>query len=197
MVLLRVNKAPDFVHLDALRFEIADVLIGADAFASSTPIRATGAHRTVLMSEEINRLLTGPWEDEEMGARCTKLLAMQQRIVSGEMLVVCMTPFKARSAHIGRLDRADDAVFYIRSRDEPGLRVFSRVAEKDVLVALICAPRSVIVDWLERGPLGDRFSREWRRGVADCKEQWSKLFPAHDPVKGDNLNDYFSDAITE
>jgi hypothetical protein len=153
--------------------------------------------RTVLMSQEINSLVSGPWDDEEMGERCGRLLATLQRIVRGEILVVCMVPFKAREAQIGRLDPVEDSVFDIRSREEPGLRVFCRFAEKDVLIASVCAPRSMPVSWLARLPLGDGYSRQWRRAVYECKDHWTKLFPAYDPVKGDNLNDYLSNARLE
>lgn len=153
--------------------------------------------RTVLVSEEINALISGPWDEQEAGVRCGKLLAKLQRIVRGETLVVCMEPFAARNAAMGRLDPIDDSIFDIRDRDEPGLRVFCRFAERDVLVASVCAPRSKRVSWLPRPPLGERYSREWRWGKTECKSHWTQHFPIHDPIKGDNLNDYLSGAIPE
>lgn len=110
---------------------------------------------------------------------------------------VCMTPFAAREAQLGRLDPIEDSVFDFRSREKPGLRVFCRFAERNVLVAFVCAPRSVKVSWLDKLPLGDRYSKHWKRAVRECKEQWSILFPKYDPVRGDNLNDYLTHATTE
>jgi hypothetical protein len=154
--------------------------------------------RTVLMSEEINQLVSGRWEDNDMGIRCAKLRARLQRIARGDLLVVCMEPFEAgRRAEIGRLDPPEDSTFDVRDNEKPGLRVFFRFAEKDVLATFVCAPRSVRVPWLQRLPLRDRNSREWRWGVEECKRQWSQLFPAHDPVKGENLDEYLSNAVLE
>ena len=153
--------------------------------------------RTVLVSCEINDLLFGPWDDGPMGERCGRLLAVFQGIVRGELLKVCLTPFKARQARLGRLCPIEDSIFDIRSQEEPGLRVFCRFAEKDVLVAFICAPRSVPVSWLHRLPLGDRSSKAWKRGMRQCKREWSMLFPTHDPVSGDCLNAYLSNSVLE
>jgi hypothetical protein len=132
-----------------------------------------------------------------MGDRCARLLAGLQRIVRGAKLVVCMKPFEARIAEFGRLEPTDDSVFDFRSREKPGLRVFCRFAERNVVVAFSCAPRSVKISWLDKLPLGDRHSKQWKQGVRECKEQWSIFFPKHDPVAGDNLNAYLSNSIVE
>ena len=153
--------------------------------------------RTVLMSEQINALVSGPWTDDAMGRRCGVLRGRLERIARGGPLIVCMKPFKARKAEIGRLDEVEDSVFDIRDSEKPGLRIFFMFVERDVLVAFACAPRSVTVPWLNRLPLGDRYSREWRWGVQTAQTQWSQLFPRHDPVKGDNLDDYLSNAFSE
>jgi hypothetical protein len=154
--------------------------------------------RPVLMSAEIKKLTAGPWDDDLMGDRCARLTANLQDVVRGRRLVVCMEPFEARrEAQIGRLDPPSDSVFDIRSVEKPGLRVFCRFAERNVLVAFTCAPRSVKVTWLDRLPLGDRYSKQWEHAVAECKREWIKLFPAHDAVSGDNLNDYLSNAFPE
>jgi hypothetical protein len=153
--------------------------------------------RTVLMSEAINKLVVGPWDDQTMGDRCARLTAGLQGIVRGNLLKVCMTPFAARQAQLGRLAPAEDSVFDFRSSERPGLRVFCRFAEKNVLVALVCAPRSVKVSWLDRLPLGDRYSKDWKRAARETLEQWSILFPKHDPVLGDNLDEYLTHATVE
>jgi putative component of toxin-antitoxin plasmid stabilization module len=153
--------------------------------------------RTVLMSEAINKLVVGPWDDQAMGDRCARLTAGLQGIVRGNQLTVCMIPFAARQAQLGRLAPTSDSVFDLRNSEKPGLRVFCRFAEKNVLVALICAPRSVRVSWLDRLPLGDRYSKHWKRAVRETLAQWSVLFPKHDPVLGDNLDEYLTHATAE
>jgi hypothetical protein len=149
-----------------------------------TPFPGDPCARTVLMSEAINKLVVGPWDDQTMGDRCARLTAGLQGIVRGNVLKVCMTPFAARQAQLGRLAPAENAVFDFRNSERPGLRVFCRFAEKNVLVALICAPRSVKVSWLDRLPLGDRRSKDWKRAVRETLEQWSILFSTARPGIG-------------
>jgi len=172
-------------------------LVGRGGLFDLPPYPGDRRDRTVLISASINALVVGPWSTEVMGDRCARLTAGLQGIVRGNLLKVCMEPFAAREAQLGRLDPIGDSVFDFRSREKPGLRVFGRFAEKNVFIALICAPRSVHVSWLDRFPLGDRYTKHWRRAHRDCVEQWTMLFPKHDPVRGDNLNDYLSRAILE
>jgi hypothetical protein len=124
--------------------------------------------RTVLMSNEINQLVTGPWVDGPMGARCARLRADLENLVTAEDIIVCWEPFEARNEQIGRLCPVRDEVWDLRSQDpKPGLRIFFRFAEKDVFVALTCAPRSVPVSWLHRLPLLGQESREWRNAIVE------------------------------
>jgi hypothetical protein len=161
------------------------------------PFRGEPVVRTVLVSPEINELIVGPWDDEEMGIRCARLLAILQRIVRGEILKVCLTPFEARQAQLGRLDPVEDSTFDIRSLESPALRVFCGFAEKDVVIALVCAPRSVPVSWLAWLPLGGRHSREWKRAIRQFKRDWGILFPGYERVSGDCLDVYLSNAVLE
>ena len=152
--------------------------------------------RTVLMSVEINQMVSGPWENTAMGNRCAFLRADLENIVSGDFITVCWDPFKARNEQIGRLDPTTDEVWDLRCQNPaPGLRVFCRFAEKDVLVALTCSPRSVSLPWLSRLPLLHRLSREWRTAIIECRREWIKLFPAHEPISGNDINAYLTDAI--
>lgn len=153
--------------------------------------------RTVLMSKEIRDLLIGDKGQGPLNERCGRLLASLQRVVRGELLKVCMTPRKHRQAQMGRLDPIEHSIFDIRCRDKPALRAFCRFAEKDVLVAFTCAPRSVSVPWLPRPPLGPWRSKQWSDAITECRLEWNKLFPAHDPVRGDCLNAYLSNAVPE
>lgn len=152
--------------------------------------------RTVLMSSEINALVSGPWTDNLMGDRCAKLRANLENILAGNRLTVCWEPFEADRRHqIGRLHPVEDGVFDIRSVDKPGLRVFFQFAEKDVLVLFTCSPRSVPVAWLKRLPLLNKESEEWKEAVSQSKREWFELFPGLPPFKGGSVSDCLSNAI--
>ncbi len=151
--------------------------------------------RTVLMSPEINTLVRGPWQNNLMGDRCARLRADLENILAGEKLTVCWEPFKARRHQIGRLDPPHEFIFDLRSSDPPGLRVIFYFAEKDVIVALICSPRSIPIPWLKRLPLLGRESKEWHRAIRDCGIEWRNLFPKYAPLQGQSINDLLSNAV--
>lgn len=153
--------------------------------------------RTVLMSHEITQMVMGPWSEGPMGDRCGRLRADLENFVTGATITVCWEPFEAKDAQIGRLDRIEDEVWDFRCQEpSPGLRVFCRFAEKDVLVTLTCYPRSVPVPWLHRLPLVDD-KRRWRSAILECRSEWKKLFPAYEPISGNHIDDYFSNAILQ
>ncbi len=162
-----------------------------------SPFPGDPAARTVLLSEELEDLLSCEMEEGQDANRRSRLLASLQNIVAGRRLVVCMTPFKARVAHVGRLDPISDSIWDIRCQESPALRVFCRFVEKDVLLAATCRPRSVSANWLGWLPLGDRNSKEWERGSAATKREWGRLFPTHVPVSGDDLDADLSNATHE
>jgi hypothetical protein len=86
-------------------------------------------------------------------------------------------------------------MFDLRSVDEPGLRLLFHFAERDVLVAHVCSPRSLPVHWLQRLPLGERRSREWRNAILESNAIWGELFPGYSPHSGDRIDDLLSNAI--
>jgi hypothetical protein len=161
------------------------------------PINAKDQQRrTVLLSEEINRMVSGPWTSDEMGLRCGRLRGDLENLITAEFITVCWDPFKARNEQIGRLDRVEDEVWDLRSqKPKPGLRAFFRFAEKNVFMVLTVAPRSAPVTWLSRLPLLDRESREWRNAIIECRTEWKKLFPAHEPIRGTHINVYLTGGL--
>jgi len=161
------------------------------------PLPGDPDERTVLMSPEVNELLTKQMPEGPDANRRSRLLATLQGIVAGRRIVACMTPFEAREAQVGLLDPIDDAVFDIRCQDKPAIRVFCRFLEKDVLFAATYRPRSVSMEWMDWLPLGDRHSKEWKRAIAATKRMWGMFFPAHEPVRGECLRDYLSKATLE
>jgi hypothetical protein len=181
----------------SIRAEWQKLLADGEHLFRLGPLDGDPAARTVLLSKEMNELIEGPWEEGEEGNRLARLLATLHNIVAGRRLVVCLTPQKARKADIGRLCPIADSIWDVRSQDKPALRVFCAFVEKDVLFAATCRPRSAKVDWLGWLPLGDRNSKEWKRGIAATKREWAKFFPTYEPVKGDNLDAYLSNATLE
>ena len=153
--------------------------------------------RTVILSQEMHELLTQEMEEGEGANRRSRLLATLQNIVAGRRMVVCLEPFNARKANIGRLSPTEHSVFDIRCQDKPAVRVFCRFLERDVLFAATCRPRSARLNWLSWFPLGDRYSKEWKRGLAATIREWNRYFPTYAPVTGDNLDDYLSKATLE
>jgi hypothetical protein len=133
-----------------------------------------------------------------MGIRCGYLRADLESFVANDVITVCWDPFEARDAKMGRLDPITDEVWDLRSQaPPPSLRVFCRFAEKDVLVALTCSPRSVPIPWLDRLPLRERRSRERRDAIVKCRREWNVLFPAHQPLSGVDFSDYISTAVLQ
>jgi hypothetical protein len=149
--------------------------------------------RTVLMSQEIAGLVYGPWLTGPMGNRCARLRGDLENLVTAENITVCWEPFEGRHEQIGRLCPVRDEVWDLRSQDPPpGLRVFFRFAEKDIFVAINCAPRSLEVPWLNRIPLLGRKTRQWRNAVIECRAEWKKLFPSYDAHTGSHINEYIT-----
>lgn len=151
----------------------------------------------VLMSAEIDTMVNGAWESSIAGNRCAIVRANLENFVSGEPIKVCWEPFEADDKHqMGRLDPVRDGVWDYRHVDpKPGLRIFCRFAEKDVLIALTCSPRSIPVSWLPRLPLGIWNSREWKLAIRECKAEWNKLFPTYPPLIGESVDDYLTNAV--
>jgi hypothetical protein len=172
-------------------------LVDAGQLARLLPLAGDPSARTVLLSREVRELLEVDLEEGEKANRRSRLLATLHNIVAGRRLVVCMTPFNAHVAIIGRLDPVEDAIWDIRCQEKPALRVFCRFVERDVLFAATCRPRSIKVDWLGWLPLGDRNSKEWRLGMEATKKEWAKFFPAYSPVRGESLDVYLSNATLE
>jgi hypothetical protein len=114
----------------------------------------------MFISEEIKALLDGPWNNQDLRYRAGLLKADLEEFVKGSEILVCLEPFAAKAAYIGRLAPVEDGIWDIRSRDpSPALRVIGLFAETDVFVALRWAPRSRRIEWTAKPPLGRRDSR--------------------------------------
>lgn len=152
--------------------------------------------RLLVVSEEINALLMGPWSGVVMERRCNELQADLEVFVKGQELGMCLTPHEAGNAYMGLLDPPSDGVWDIRSRGpSPGLRIIGHFAATDVFVGLIYAPRSVRVPWTPRLPLGSHNSPEWVRIINQCKAGWRQLFHSYLPYQGVSIHDYISKRV--
>jgi hypothetical protein len=150
--------------------------------------------RHMFMADEIRILLDGPWNHDDLRYRAGRLRADLEDFIKGAELSVCLEPFVAKTAYMGRLSPVADGIWDIRSRDpSPALRVVGGFAEKDVFVALRWGPRSKRINGTTKPPLGPKDSREWRDIIVQCGTDWRNLFHTYAPVTGDNLDDYFSD----
>jgi len=150
--------------------------------------------RYLIISQEIKSLLEGPWVDEKHEQRIGRLIADLDSFVTGGRLSVCLTPFEAGKADLGRLDRPHDEVWDLRNRDEPGLRIFGRFADVDTFVALTWSPRSVPILWALRVPLENNL-RNWRNQIVQCKTEWTNLFATYQPQTGDTVHAYLSSNV--
>jgi hypothetical protein len=165
-------------------------------FPLERSLKSDPESRSMLISEELKSLLDGPWEHSELRYRAGRLRADLEEFIKGEEITVCLKPFAAKTAYMGRLAPVTDGLWDIRSRDpSPALRVVGLFAETDLFVALRWAPRSRSVKWTAKPPLGPRDSREWRDMTVQCKTDWKNLFHSFLPITGECVNDYISESV--
>jgi len=149
----------------------------------------------MFLSTEIKDLIDGPWNSADLRYRAGRLRADLEDFIRGATITVCLEPFAAKTAYMGRLWPLEDSVWDIRSRDpSPALRVVGFFAETDTFVALRWAPRSRRPKWTSMPALGSKDSRAWRDIIVQCKADWRNLFPTYVPVRGESLNAYISDS---
>lgn len=161
------------------------------------PFPGDPSKRVVLLSPEMQEVVTQQMDEGEDSNRRSRLVASLQHIVAGRVVVACLNPHRARLAHVGRLDPIGDGIWDVRCQEAPALRVFGRFIEADVFLAATCRPRSKPVGWLGWLPLGPSDSKEWKNGRAATIREWNKVLPAHAPVTGENLDEYLSNASLE
>src|SRR5260370_38474058 len=73
--------------------------------------------RTMLLSVELRELIEGPWQSDGLEYRAGMLRADLEEFVKGETLTVCLEPFCAKSAYMGRLAPTSAGLWDIGSRD--------------------------------------------------------------------------------
>ena len=148
--------------------------------------------RVMVVSDEIRKLIDGPWSDTSLERRAYRLRADLEAFVKGDNLGISMTPYHHKAAYMGLLAPPDRGFWDIRSRDpQPGLRILGHFAITDLFVALAWSPRSVKVNG--RLPLKDSRSLNWELAKLQCEEAWGKLFPNHVPQVREEISDLVSE----
>ena len=148
--------------------------------------------RTIVVSDEIQELIDGPWSTRSLGRRANRLRADLESFVIGQVVPISMTPYQHKSAYMGLLDPPNRGFWDIRSRDpNPGLRIFGHFADVNLFVALVWHPRSVEVDG--RSPLGSARELNWEFAKLECEEAWQDLFPNHRPRIKEKISDLISE----
>jgi hypothetical protein len=144
-------------------------------------------NRVLLVSEDVNRLVTGPWQSTAEEIRGGRLWADFDRFIEGRLISASLnSPYsKPKTTYMARLDPPQEDVIEIRSRDpKPGIRVFGRFADKDIYVAL---------NWEYRENLGGPKEKDFDREREICKARWRQLFPTYSSLNGSQIDEYFAD----
>ena len=95
----------------------------------------------MVVSDEVQELLDGPWSTGGLARRANRLRADLEMFVRGQVLGISMTPYRHKSAYMGLLDPPERGFWDIRSRDpKPALRVLGHFADVDLFVALVWQP---------------------------------------------------------
>jgi hypothetical protein len=126
-------------------------------------------------------------------ARARRLRADLEAFVRGDPVSICLEPYVAGEAFLGRLAEPHEEVWDMRAREpNPALRLFGRFAAPDHFVAFDWRPRSK--PWNGREPLNDRSDPGWEDEKEICKRQWTTLFPAHEPFHHlENASEYVTE----
>lgn len=149
--------------------------------------------RILVYSESVRGLLEGPWVHYSCAPRVGRLRADLEAFVRGDPISICLEPYVAGDAFLGRLAEPTDEVWDMRAREpNPALRLFGRFAAPDHFVAFDWRPRSK--PWNGREALTDRHDPGWETVKTDCKRQWETLFPKHEPFHDlENANEYITE----
>ena len=144
--------------------------------------------RTLFVSEEVRRVVVGPWSHDTEGLRFGELRAHLDVFTEGSLISIALDPFKKpKAAYLAAIDPTADGVWDIRSLDpSPAIRVLGCFAETNVFVALV---------WDYRKNLGGPHSKEWRDLRERCKAEWRKLIPTYPPLIAENVDEYISENV--
>ena len=92
-------------------YELINYWIKQGALFQVTPtLDSDPLERQMFASEDVNRLITGPWIDERQEIRAGRLWADLDRFVVGRLITVSLdTPYtKPKSTYLARMDPGGD-----------------------------------------------------------------------------------------
>jgi hypothetical protein len=140
--------------------------------------------RSICVAEPMNRILSGPWPNDNEWEQAEHLKADLSRFIRGGLITVSEDPDE-KTCQLKRLQPGRREVWEIRSREPlPGIRVFGRFADKDLFVAFC---------WEDRMILGPKNSETWKYHARRCVADWTNYFPNHLPVHNGRFpDDYIS-----
>lgn len=148
--------------------------------------------RCVLATDEVQKVLSGPWETKEREDRFNRVKAIIDLFISGEVLAIREPPSKSARAQMAFLEPISNAVWAFRTpqprakRDrQRGVRVFGMFADRDLFIAFSAEFRENLE------PEG-----EFLREIEHCKREWRKFFTPYSAYLGDRADDYLSKYIS-
>jgi hypothetical protein len=147
--------------------------------------------RKLFVSPNVHDLLNGPWDSTELQIRLVKMRVLLEQFVGGNEFVGRMPPIKNVRAMIALLSPRSEEVWEFRtSKENGGLRVIGRFADKDVFVATNWHRKEEVLD-----PATKVYDNQKVRDVSQhCRSEWQRLFPTYPPKSGETLHDYLSAA---
>jgi hypothetical protein len=172
-----------------------DAMVQSERLRPLVPVlESDPVSREMYLSPEVFALIEGPWSSTDAEKRCNELRSDLDAFVAGQTRTICVKPFQARNEQLAILHPVDDGVWDIRSqKPSPGIRVLGMFAQRDVFLALIPATRSIKVDYIDRGPLGEKCDPAWAEIISETKDLWRRTMSPYSPITGDNPDDYFSE----
>lgn len=168
----------------SIRDEIRYRLSNGELFQVLPTLPSGTVARSLFASVEVNRLIKGPWQDDQEAYRCGVLWDDCDRYVEGRLVTMSLNePYKKpKATYMVRLDPLRDNVWEIRCRDpKPGFRIFGGFADTNIFLALTAAPRETLPE-----------SRDWRDARERCKASWRRMFHTYPLHNGGSIHDLIS-----
>jgi hypothetical protein len=104
--------------------------------------------------------------------------------IDGVRLTLRSAPRKQSTCFMSQLEPASNEIWEIRCRDpKPGLRIFGSFVQRDIFVALTCAPHECLMQ-----------EEDWNNAIQQYKMEWKKHF-SQAAFTGFYPHDYLTRAI--
>lgn len=158
------------------------------------PMLGGDIHRHVYATPEVYKELDPDTASRMYIQNAAQLRAWIDGFIIGRAITV--GDGKCRHSDIKILDPAQDEVWELRKRESPSTRIFGRFAEKDIFIATNIKQSGEL--FAKRWTIGGaQVWPVWKTEIRRCKSTWDSLFPAHNPLSGENVHVYITNAIDE